>query len=79
MAYGRQLRQVAQIHVCSASLAADKALLGKTGLEVPAIGIGAWSWGDKFFWNDGSWDGEKDLADRIGFQNCYCIGGVFTD
>lgn len=29
--------------------------LGASGVEVPPIGVGAWSWGDKFFWNEGTW------------------------
>lgn len=31
--------------------------LGNSNVEVPIIGIGAWSWGDKFYWNDGNWNG----------------------
>jgi hypothetical protein len=30
--------------------------LGQSPVQVSPIGIGAWSWGDRLFWND-SWDG----------------------
>jgi hypothetical protein len=30
--------------------------LGQSSVMVSKIGIGAWSWGDRLFWND-SWDG----------------------
>eukprot|EP00475_Leptophrys_vorax_P033038 TRINITY_DN51637_c0_g2_i1.p1 TRINITY_DN51637_c0_g2~~TRINITY_DN51637_c0_g2_i1.p1 ORF type:complete len:428 (+),score=-16.62 TRINITY_DN51637_c0_g2_i1:67-1284(+) len=33
--------------------------LGQSDVEVPVIGIGAWAWGDKFFWNDGEWSDQN--------------------
>ena len=39
--------------------------LGQTDVEVPVIGIGAWAWGDKFFWNDGDWNGEGTGTAKI--------------
>ena len=32
--------------------------LGKTGLQIPPMGIGAWSWGDTMFWGYGKGYGE---------------------
>lgn len=36
--------------------------LGQSDLRVPKIGVGAWSWGDAFFWHEGGWDGERLVA-----------------
>ena len=40
---------------------AEKVSLGGSDVAVTKLGIGAWSWGDTFFWNDGSWDGMLSL------------------
>jgi aryl-alcohol dehydrogenase-like predicted oxidoreductase len=43
--------------------AADRVQLGKTGIETSAVGIGAWSWGDKWVWNYGKGYTENDVRE----------------
>ena len=35
--------------------------LGKTDVQVTALGIGAWSWGDRFMWSFGRGYGAEDV------------------
>src|SRR5690349_6139820 len=35
--------------------------LGATGLEVSALGVGVWAWGDKGFWQYGTDYGQADV------------------
>ena len=35
--------------------------LGKTGMQVTPLGVGAWSWGDKLFWDYGNGYGEEEV------------------
>jgi aryl-alcohol dehydrogenase-like predicted oxidoreductase len=51
--------------------------LGKTGLTVPPIGFGAWSWGDNFFWGYGKGYGEADI--HAAFETCMRAGINFFD
>ena len=47
--------------------------LGGSDVLVAPIGIGAWSWGDTLYWNEGltdGWNGEK-LANARGAYNAY--------
>ena len=37
--------------------------LGSTNIEISRIGIGIWSWGDRFFWGYGNKYREEDLED----------------
>eukprot|EP00850_Spirogloea_muscicola_P009142 SM000050S17067 [mRNA] locus=s50:654482:658558:- [translate_table: standard] len=71
--------------VCSATLASEKAAkaegisLGKSGVVVPQIGVGAWSWGDKFFWNEGDWDDRKVKEAKAAFEVAVDSGLGFFD
>jgi aryl-alcohol dehydrogenase-like predicted oxidoreductase len=51
--------------------------LGTTSLEIPPLGIGAWSWGDKMFWGYGRGYGEADI--REAFDTCMREGINFFD
>lgn len=51
--------------------------LGKTGMTVPILGIGAWSWGDNFFWGYGKGYGETDI--HAAFERCMQAGINFFD
>ena len=55
----------------------DKITLGKTDLQIPPMGIGAWSWGDRFYWGYGRDYGEKDV--RAAFEACLEAGIAFFD
>ena len=35
--------------------------LGSEGIQVPAIGIGTWAWGDQLFWGYGDRYGETEV------------------
>jgi aryl-alcohol dehydrogenase-like predicted oxidoreductase len=39
--------------------------LGKTGLQTPPLGIGAWAWGDRFFWGYGRSFTEQDVIEAF--------------
>ncbi|WP_159785469.1 aldo/keto reductase [Sodalinema gerasimenkoae] len=43
----------------------DMLNLGDRGLQVRPLGIGAWSWGDRFFWQYGSDYGEKQVREAF--------------
>jgi len=51
--------------------------LGKTGITVPPLGIGAWSWGDRMFWGYGKGYDEADV--RAAFDACLNAGINFFD
>jgi aryl-alcohol dehydrogenase-like predicted oxidoreductase len=55
----------------------QKIPLGKTGVKVPPLGIGAWSWGDNFFWGYGKGYDETDI--RAAFEECLRAGINFVD
>eukprot|EP00897_Mesotaenium_endlicherianum_P005193 jgi/Mesen1/4701/ME000241S03734 len=58
----------------AAAAEAKSVRLGQSGLEVPPIGIGAWSWGDKFFWNDGDWNDKKVRDAKQAFDSAMDSG-----
>eukprot|EP00899_Mesostigma_viride_P002216 jgi/Mesvir1/11996/Mv00302-RA.1 len=43
--------------------------LGKSGVRVSPVGVGAWAWGDKFFWGFGSGYGEDDVRQAFNAAN----------
>jgi aryl-alcohol dehydrogenase-like predicted oxidoreductase len=51
--------------------------LGKTGIKVPPLGIGTWSWGDKMFWGYEQGYHESDV--RAAFDYCMQAGINFFD
>eukprot|EP00249_Psilotum_nudum_P004648 c18152_g1_i1 orf=381-1571(-) len=57
----------------------EKVRLGASDLEVTKLGIGAWSWGDKFFWNEGSWDDRKMKDAKAAFDASVDSGITFFD
>jgi aryl-alcohol dehydrogenase-like predicted oxidoreductase len=54
-----------------------KVPLGKTGITVPPLGIGAWLWGDRMFWGYGKGYEEADV--RAAFDACLNAGINFFD
>eukprot|EP00271_Cylindrocystis_brebissonii_P011149 TRINITY_DN27962_c0_g1_i1.p1 TRINITY_DN27962_c0_g1~~TRINITY_DN27962_c0_g1_i1.p1 ORF type:complete len:427 (-),score=56.36 TRINITY_DN27962_c0_g1_i1:483-1763(-) len=56
-----------------------KVRLGETSVEVPQIGIGAWSWGDKFYWNEGEWNDRKVKDAKFSFEASMDVGLGFFD
>lgn len=55
----------------------EKLSLGKTPIEISEIGVGAWSWGDRFYWNYGTGYQEEDI-DRL-FSRAVEAGITFFD
>jgi aryl-alcohol dehydrogenase-like predicted oxidoreductase len=51
--------------------------LGKTDIQIPPMGIGAWSWGDQRFWNYGRDYNEADI--RVVFDASLAAGVNFFD
>lgn len=51
--------------------------LGKTDIEIPCLGTGAWSWGDKFVWGFGRGYQEEDI--RSAFDISIEAGIYFFD
>jgi aryl-alcohol dehydrogenase-like predicted oxidoreductase len=51
--------------------------LGGTELRISPMGIGAWAWGDRFFWGYGRSYTEKDV--NAAFQECVDRGVNFFD
>eukprot|EP00898_Chlorokybus_atmophyticus_P001401 jgi/Chlat1/2261/Chrsp17S02571 len=47
----------------------DVVELGKSGVRVSAVGVGAWAWGDRFFWGFGGDYGEKDVQQAFSASN----------
>jgi aryl-alcohol dehydrogenase-like predicted oxidoreductase len=54
-----------------------KVPLGKTGITVPPLGIGAWSWGARMYWGYGKGYDEADV--RAAFDACLNAGINFFD
>jgi aryl-alcohol dehydrogenase-like predicted oxidoreductase len=48
--------------------------LGKTGVKIPPMGIGAWSWGDKMFWGYGQGYDEADIRNFFDTAEVYGLG-----
>ena len=40
----------------------DQRQLGTTGIVVPSLGVGVWSWGDKGFWGYGLTHTREDIS-----------------
>jgi aryl-alcohol dehydrogenase-like predicted oxidoreductase len=55
----------------------QKVPLGKSGVVVPPLGIGAWSWGDRMLWGYGKGYDETDI--RAAFDACLRAGINFFD
>jgi aryl-alcohol dehydrogenase-like predicted oxidoreductase len=55
----------------------DQRQLGATGIKVPALGIGTWSWGDKGFWGYGKAYTRDDIMQSYRF--CLDNGLYFFD
>ncbi len=51
--------------------------LGIDGIEVPALGIGTWAWGDQLFWGYGDRYGEADV--KAAFDAAIATGLTFFD
>jgi aryl-alcohol dehydrogenase-like predicted oxidoreductase len=51
--------------------------LGKTDVEVTALGIGAWAWGDTLFWNYGQNYGKSEIKEA--FTTAINAGITFFD
>ena len=51
--------------------------LGKTGIQIPPLGIGTWAWGDKMFWGYEQGYHESDV--RAAFDYCIQAGIDFFD
>ncbi len=56
---------------------ADMRRLGKTGIEVSALGVGVWSWGDRGFWQYGTNYGRDDV--NAAYNACLDEGLNFFD
>jgi aryl-alcohol dehydrogenase-like predicted oxidoreductase len=60
------------------SLIAEPAVeLGNTGIHIPPLGVGAWAWGDKFYWGFGKGYDSDDIRSVI--QTCIDLGIIFFD
>eukprot|EP00252_Welwitschia_mirabilis_P019882 TRINITY_DN4716_c0_g1_i2.p1 TRINITY_DN4716_c0_g1~~TRINITY_DN4716_c0_g1_i2.p1 ORF type:complete len:380 (-),score=80.52 TRINITY_DN4716_c0_g1_i2:322-1461(-) len=53
--------------------------IGGSDVMATQIGIGAWSWGDKAFWNDFCWDDRKLKEVKAGFNVSVDLGITFFD
>lgn len=51
--------------------------LGKTEIQIPRLGVGAWAWGDRRFWNFGRDYSEADI--RAAFDASLAAGVNFFD
>src|SRR5260370_664250 len=51
--------------------------LGKSGLAVPALGIGIWSWGETGWWNYGQSHTHDDVIQA--YRTCLDAGFTFFD
>lgn len=52
--------------------------LGKTGIQVPPLGIGTWQWGDRMLWDYGK-GGYTDADLRAAFDAALAAGVAFFD
>jgi aryl-alcohol dehydrogenase-like predicted oxidoreductase len=55
----------------------DQRQLGATGIVVPPLGVGVWSWGDKGFWGYGSTHTRDDITQA--YKACLDAGLNFFD
>ncbi len=55
----------------------DARYLGATGIAVPPLGIGVWSWGDKGFWGYGTNYSRQDISEA--YKVCLDAGLNFFD
>ncbi len=55
----------------------DRLPLGKSGLEISALGLGAWQWGDRFVWSYGRGYGAEDV--RQAFEVSLAAGINWVD
>jgi aryl-alcohol dehydrogenase-like predicted oxidoreductase len=55
----------------------DQRQLGTTGIVVPSLGVGVWSWGDKGFWGYGSTHTREDISQA--YKACLDAGLNFFD
>lgn len=51
--------------------------LGDTNIHIPPLGVGAWAWGDKFYWGFGKGYDSTDIRSVI--QACIDLGIIFFD
>jgi len=51
--------------------------LGNTDIEVSALGIGTWAWGDSFFWDYGKTYGKSQIEEA--FKATVAGGVTFFD
>ncbi|GCE11415.1 aldo/keto reductase [Tengunoibacter tsumagoiensis] len=58
-------------------LQVDQRQLGNTGIRVPALGVGIWSWGEKGFWGYGKSYTREDVTQA--YQACLAAGLNFFD
>ena len=52
---------------------------GAKGLEVPQMGVGAWSWGDTDTWNFGTAQGASEASVAEAYRACLSNGITFID
>ncbi len=57
---------------------ADLVPLGQSGLRISALGVGAWAWGDRFFWGYGRGHGAEDVAAAFRVSRAAGINWVDT-
>ena len=55
----------------------ERTTLGQTDVEIPKLGIGAWSWGSRFFWSYGTTHTDDDI--RQAFEASVAGGVGFFD
>jgi len=55
----------------------DTRQLGATGITVPSLGVGVWSWGDTSFWGYGSTYTRQDIVQA--YRACVDVGLNFFD
>jgi aryl-alcohol dehydrogenase-like predicted oxidoreductase len=55
----------------------DQRQLGKSGIVVPALGVGAWSWGEKNIWGYGTSYTRADVTQA--YRACLDAGLNFFD
>jgi aryl-alcohol dehydrogenase-like predicted oxidoreductase len=55
----------------------DQRQLGKSGIVVPALGVGVWSWGDKGIWGYGTTHTRADISQA--YKACLDVGLNFFD
>ena len=55
----------------------DYLKLGRTSIEISQLGIGAWAWGDRFYWSYGDGYDEADIQSL--FERSVQAGITFFD